>query len=78
MSLDKTTGEPVLLFPEGVVHLSPTAYAVLSRCNGRASIHEIVASLVEEFEADEASIRGDVVDCLTQLQQRKLVLLTEP
>jgi coenzyme PQQ biosynthesis protein PqqD len=76
LSTDKQTGEPLLLFPEGVVHLSSTAHAILQNCNGQATIGTIVDALAGEFEADPAALRDDVVECLMQLQGRKLVLIT--
>jgi len=76
LSTDKETGEPILLFPEGVVHLSPTAHAILQQCDGQATVGSIVAALTAEFEADSALLRSDVVECLTHLQERKLVTLT--
>ncbi len=76
LASDKVTGQPVLLFPEGVVHLSPTAHAILTRCNAETSVEMIVASLCEEYEANEADLMKDVLDCLKQLQQRKLVVVS--
>lgn len=76
LSTDKQTGEPILLFPEGVVQLSTTAHAILQQCDGRATIGAIVAALAGEFEADPAVLRDDVLECLTYLQGRKLVAIT--
>jgi coenzyme PQQ biosynthesis protein PqqD len=76
LSTDKQTGEPMLLFPEGVVHLSATAQAILRNCDGQATVGAIVAALAGEFEADPAALRDDVVECLAQLQGRKLVVIT--
>ena len=76
LSTDKQTGEPMLLFPEGVVHLSTTAHAILEQCDGQATIGAIVATLADEFEADSAVLRDDVLECLTQLQGRKLVVIS--
>jgi pyrroloquinoline quinone biosynthesis protein D len=74
LSTDKRTGEPLLLFPEGVVHLSATAQAILSQCNGQATIGAIVLALAAEFDADPAVLREDILECLSQLHQRKLVV----
>ena len=75
LATDKATGQPVLLFPEGVVHLSSTAEAILKRCDGKRTTGAIVTSLAEEYEAEEQDLRADVVDCLGQLIRRKLVIL---
>jgi coenzyme PQQ biosynthesis protein PqqD len=74
LSTDKQTGEPLLLFPEGVVHLSATAQAILSQCDGQATIGKIVSALAGEFDADPRILRDDVLECLSQLHKRKLVV----
>ena len=66
----------MLLYPEGVVELSPTAHAILSQCNGQVTIAEITAALAGEFEGDVQDIREDVIECLSQLGKRKLIVLT--
>lgn len=76
LSTDKQTGDPILLFPEGVVQLSTTAHAILLQCNGQATVGTIVDTLAGEFEADPAMLRDDVLECLTHLQGRKLVVIT--
>jgi coenzyme PQQ biosynthesis protein PqqD len=76
LSTDKQTGEPLLLFPEGVVHLSATANAILQQCDGQAAVGGIIAALACDFDADPGVIRGDVLECLSQLHRRKLVILT--
>jgi len=72
---DVSTGENVLLFQEGVLHLSETAHEILTRCDGRQTVWEIIASLSEEYEASPDLLRADVRECLLDLQQRKLVVL---
>jgi coenzyme PQQ biosynthesis protein PqqD len=76
LSTDKHTGEPLLLFPEGVVHLSSTAQSILQHCDGRTTMGAILATLAAEFEAHPDVLREDVLECLSQLQARKLVVLT--
>jgi coenzyme PQQ biosynthesis protein PqqD len=71
---DVKTGEPVLLYPEGVLYLSETAYDIVSRCNGEQTISSIVSALAQEYELEEQALRQDVLDCLKDLHQRKLVL----
>ena len=39
----------VLLYPEGMVRLSESAGAILSRCDGQRTLADIVASLEEAF-----------------------------
>ena len=74
MQTDATTGEPILLFPEGVMHLNSTAQEVVSRCDGKTSVEAIIAALAEEYDESADTLRGDVLECLGELQQRKLVV----
>lgn len=72
--IDGTTGKGVLLFPEGILELNETAQEVLTRCDGRP-LGEIVRALVEEYEADPATLAADVRETLAELQRRNLVEL---
>jgi coenzyme PQQ biosynthesis protein PqqD len=74
LQLDRQTGEPVLLFPEGVLFLSGTAYAIAERCTGKDNVSKIVESLAQDYEADPETLRQDVLDCLADLHQLKLVV----
>jgi coenzyme PQQ biosynthesis protein PqqD len=74
LQTDVKTGEPVLLFPEGVLYLSPTAQDILSRCNGDQTISSILSWLAGEYDIDQDTLRQDVLDCLNDLYQRKLVV----
>jgi len=74
LQTDRKTGDPVLLFPEGLLYLSETAHEILNRCDGRKTISSIISELAEEYEADSESLRQDVLDCLEDLYQRKLVV----
>src|SRR5262249_55425239 len=71
---DAKTGEPLLLYPEGVIHLSETANAILTCCNGSATVSSIVSSLAAEYEAAPETLRKDVLDCLVDLYERKVVV----
>jgi pyrroloquinoline quinone biosynthesis protein D len=74
---DPATGEPVLLFPEGALFLSPTAHDILLRCDGNATAGAIIAALANEYEVDAQTLHRDVWDCLGDLEQRKLVVLAK-
>jgi len=71
---DPITGKPVLLFPEGVMDLDETMHDILKRCSGQSTVASIVDSLVEEYDADPATVRADVCECLAELRQRMLVV----
>ena len=72
---DAKTGDPILLFPEGVLYLSETAQEILSRCDGSKTMADIVSALAADYEVDPGTLRQDVLDCLSDLYQRKLVVL---
>jgi pyrroloquinoline quinone biosynthesis protein D len=42
-------GAHVLLYPEGMVKLNGSAGAIMSRCDGRRTLEEIVADLESTF-----------------------------
>jgi pyrroloquinoline quinone biosynthesis protein D len=75
LQIDPVSDEPVLLFPEGVLVLNPTAHDIVLHCNGKASVHEIVAALSDEYEVDEATLRADAVECLADLLTRNLIVV---
>jgi len=70
---DPLTGEPLLLFPEGVLPLDATTHDILLRCNGDLTLANLLKELNEEYEAEPDELRADVIQCLTQLRQEMLV-----
>jgi pyrroloquinoline quinone biosynthesis protein D len=56
------------------MRLNETAHEVLSRCDGRTTVGEIVAALCAEYEVDADALRADVIECLAQLHRRQLVV----
>jgi len=72
---DPLTGEPVLLFPEGVLPVDETMYAILRRCNGDLTLTSIIRELAEEYDIDPQTVRQDVCECLTQLREQMLIAL---
>jgi pyrroloquinoline quinone biosynthesis protein D len=75
LQLDKSTGEPVLLYPEGVLELNDTAHAILNLCNGSMTVNEIVTSLAQEYEVPVEVLRADALECMGDLLQRRLLVL---
>jgi pyrroloquinoline quinone biosynthesis protein D len=74
LQTDAITGRGVLLYPEGVLELNPTAHDIVARCNGRTSLAEILAALAAEYDATEEEIQGDVFECLEQLHARQFLV----
>ena len=54
----------VLLYPEGMVKLNPSASAILQRCNGKLTVAAIVADLEAAFNA--TGIAPEVINLLNE------------
>jgi len=65
---DDVRDQHVLLIPEGVVELNPTAVAVLELCDGERSQATIIAALEQQYP--EASLGDDVRELIAQMAQR--------
>jgi pyrroloquinoline quinone biosynthesis protein D len=62
----------VLLIPEGVVRLNPTAAEVLELCDGERSLDDIVGALSARY--DGADLGDDVGELVDAMAQRGLVV----
>jgi pyrroloquinoline quinone biosynthesis protein D len=69
---DDVREEHVLLIPEGVVRLNPTAAEVLELCDGERSLDDIVGALSGRYEG--ADLRDDVVELVDAMAQRGLLV----
>ena len=58
----------VLLYPEGMVQLNPSAAEILKRCDGERSVDAIVAELETTFNAQ--GIAPEVRNLLEEGQRR--------
>ena len=77
LQTDKVTGKPVLLFPEGALMLNPTGHAIVSLCDGRKTVQEIVSNLAERYKAPAQEISSQVADYLNKLRARNLLDLLD-
>jgi pyrroloquinoline quinone biosynthesis protein D len=69
---DEVREEHVLLIPEGVVRLNPTAAEVLELCDGERSLDDIVGALAARY--DGADLGDDVQELVDAMAQRGLVV----
>ena len=69
---DDVREEHVLLIPEGVVRLNPTAAQVLELCDGERSLDDIVGALSARYAG--ADLRDDVLELVDAMAQRGLVV----
>lgn len=58
----------VLLYPEGMVRLNQSAAEILKRCDGNATIDDIIAQLEAAF--DTTGLRDDVLGMLSHAQEK--------
>ncbi|HEX8884333.1 MAG TPA: pyrroloquinoline quinone biosynthesis peptide chaperone PqqD [Noviherbaspirillum sp.] len=58
----------VLLYPEGMVRLNQSAAEILKRCDGSATVDEIIAQLEAAFNA--TGLRDDVLGMLSHAQEK--------
>jgi pyrroloquinoline quinone biosynthesis protein D len=70
---DPATGEPVLLYPEGVLILNATAHEIVMRCDGQCTVQALLNALGGLYKADPEKLQHDVVTCLLSLSQRQLL-----
>jgi pyrroloquinoline quinone biosynthesis protein D len=72
LQYDEVRGEHVLLVPEGLVRLNPTAAEVLELCDGERALDEIVSALSARY--DGFDLRDDVRELVDAMMQRGLVI----
>ena len=72
LQYDDAREEHVLLVPEGVVRLNPTAAEVLELCDGERSLEEIVSTLSARYHGSD--VREDVQGLVDGMTQRGLVV----
>lgn len=59
----------VLLYPEGMVTLNPSAAEVLKRCDGSRDFKQVIADLQTQFP-DAEGLEADVGDFVMEALQR--------
>jgi pyrroloquinoline quinone biosynthesis protein D len=72
---DDIRQKPLLLFPEGVLVLNPTAHEIVGLCDGQRTVGEIVKTLGEKFRT--GTIDQDVKELLAKLMGKGFVTLAD-
>jgi len=72
LQYDDVREEHVLLVPEGVVRLNPTAAEVLELCDGERSLDDIVAAVAARYGG--ADVGADVRGLLDAMAGKGLVV----
>ena len=69
---DAVRSEHVLLVPEGIVRLNPSAVAVLELCDGERDLEEIVSNLNNRYQG--ADVGADVRGLVAAMTDKGLVV----
>jgi pyrroloquinoline quinone biosynthesis protein D len=72
LQYDDVREEHLLLIPEGVVRLNPSAAEVLELCDGQRSLDDIVGALSARYNG--ADLSDDVQELVDAMAQRGLVV----
>jgi pyrroloquinoline quinone biosynthesis protein D len=70
---DATRDEWLLMAPERVLKLNPVAVEILKRCDGKATLGEIIDQLAAAFAAERERIETDVRALLAELAAKRMV-----
>lgn len=68
---DAERDEYRLLYPEGMLELNPTGYAILERVDGRRTLDDIVDELERDYATD--GIRHEVASFLAGVAEQGLI-----
>jgi pyrroloquinoline quinone biosynthesis protein D len=64
----------VLLFPEGMVQLNGSAAAILTRCDGLATVREIISALEQTYGT--SGLEAEVLDFMAHALERRWVAVS--
>ena len=75
LQTDRVSGQPVLLYPEGVVLLNETGAAIIKLCDGQHTFAEIVAELASHYQVTPHVLQDDVEVYIDRLHRHSLMEL---
>ena len=75
---DPTTGQWLLLFPEGLMKLNASAAAILGYCDGHSTLAEILEKLSRDFKTPVPLLEKDVHAALENFLSKGLVEWVDP
>ena len=66
LQTDPANGEPILLFPEGVLYLSASANDIVRRCDGQSSALTIISALAAEYDVSPETLCSNAcLNCIS-------------
>jgi coenzyme PQQ biosynthesis protein PqqD len=78
LRFDERSGRQMLLYPERGLELSDSAARIAGLCREDRSVRAIVDALASIVDAPRARIETDVLSFLRQLEERGLLVVSEP
>ncbi len=73
LQFEESQDKWVLLYPEGMVKLNPSAAEILKRCDGQRSLAEVIRQLEEEFQ--QTGLESDVLSFAQIALEQKWIKL---
>jgi coenzyme PQQ biosynthesis protein PqqD len=74
LQIDKATGEPVLLYPEGLLQLNVTGAAIIQLCDGQRTLSAMLTELAELYQVISLeALAAEVSAFLTRLHNLALL-----
>ena len=73
LQIDRVSGKPILLYPEGLLQLNATGAAIVALCDGRHSTREIVEELAGRYHTTPEALRSDIEEYLQTLYRHTLL-----
>lgn len=73
LKYDEMRGGWLLLAPERVIKADSIAVEILKRCDGNATLAEIVDDLAKSFSVDRTRVETDVKALLAELAGKRMV-----
>ena len=65
---DPITGKMALLYPEGVLLLNPTGYAIVQLCDSERTIAQIADVLATAYNQTAEVLQGEVIKYVRRLE----------
>lgn len=78
LQIDKVTGRPMLLYPEGVLFLNPTGHAIVTLCTKEYTFDKIITTLSDQFNVSPDVLTAEVTTYLNQLRAKNLIGVVQP
>ena len=72
---DEARQKHLLLFPEGVLVLNPTAHEVVALCDGQRTVADLVQVLHERYKREGDG--SDIKELLGRLVEKSLLVMAE-